>query len=356
MKLKDRTDWGKLATFVPNKKTPVYNWFYYKEGFARELVLKCIGMFGLKPGQRVLDPFCGSGTTLLACKELGIDSVGFDVLPTSVFASRVKTGTYRPEQLKETITWLFQERFKPVRMDFPDRFKRFFSRPLRDDIAFFKDRLNQLEPGPVRDFILLGFINSVMKSSWVWKDGGVLKVRKHPVAPFRKFFQRMLKRMVKEYTRFQGTGKVSVGFGDARKLKLKDESIDGVLTSPPYLNQINYTRVYEIENWFLGKPKPALRSHLGLGEEDPLRTYLNDMEQTLRELYRVCRPGAQLAIVVGDAFLDNRPVDIDIKLAEMGKEIGFTPGDVLVLNKRPALKARTIKVGLLRESLVILEK
>ncbi|MFQ5648032.1 MAG: DNA methyltransferase [Candidatus Aenigmatarchaeota archaeon] len=354
--LRERLEWGKLATFVPNKKTPVYNWFYYKEGFARELVLECIRMFGLQPGQTVLDPFSGVGTTLLACKEKGIDSVGFDVLPASVFASRVKTGKYNPDQLRESIAWLFQERFKPTPMEFPERFKRFFSKPLRDDIAFFKARIDQLEPRPVREFILLGFINTAMKASWVWKDGGVLKVRKHPVPPFRKFFQRVLKRMVKEWERFQGTGTVSVDFGDARKLRLGPDTIDGVITSPPYLNQIDYTKVYEIENWFVGQPRPAIRSYLGLGEESPLDTYLRDMEQVLRELFRVCRPGAGVGLVVGDALVEGRPVEIDLKLAELAQGIGFTPGDILVLNKRAALRARTIKVGLLRESLIVLEK
>lgn len=354
MKLKEKPEWGKLATFVPNKKTPVYNWFYYKEGFARDLVLNCIGMFGLKPGQTVLDPFCGSGTTLLACKELGINSLGLDVLPISVFASRAKTRDYKAEELKESVSWLFQERFRPVKTEFPANFKRFFSRALRDDIAFFKDRIDRLQ-GPARDFILLGFITSVMRASWVWKDGGVLKVRKHPVPPFRKFFQRRLKKMLKECGKLKGTGKVSVEFGDARKLKLKDSSVDGVITSPPYLNQIDYTKVYGIENWFVGRARPPVRSYLGLGKENPLQAYLADMEQVLRELFRVCRPGASVGLVVGDALLE-KPVEIDLKLSDLGKRIGFEQGDILVLNKRAALRARTIKVGLLRESLVVLKK
>jgi len=359
--LKERLEWGRLATFVPNKSTPVYNWFYFKEGFSRELVLKCTGMLGLRAGQTVLDPFCGVGTTLLACKELGIDSIGFDVLPISVFASRVKTADYNQEQLKKAIAWLFQEKFRPTSIGFPERFKKFFPKPLRDDIAFFKARTDQLEPGLVRDFVLLGFITSLMRAGWVWKDGGVLKVKRHPVPPFRKFFQRRLKRMTKDYIKFANKikkrrGSVLVGLGDARRLKLESETVDGVITSPPYLNQIDYTKVYEIENWFLGQPKPAVRSYLGLGKEEPLKTYMEDMEQVLKELYRVCRAGAGVAIIVGDALLGGKPVDVDLMLAKAAEKIGFKPKSVLVLNKRAALRKRTIKIGLLRESMIILQK
>ena len=46
-----------------------------------------------------MDPFCGGGTTLLACKELGINSNGFDILPFSVFLSNVKTREYNLEKL-----------------------------------------------------------------------------------------------------------------------------------------------------------------------------------------------------------------------------------------------------------------
>ena len=77
---------------MPNKDLAVYNWYYYKEGFSRELVMRLLDMFS--PQGKVLDPFCGVGTTLLACRERGIPSEGMDVHPVSVFASRVKLADY----------------------------------------------------------------------------------------------------------------------------------------------------------------------------------------------------------------------------------------------------------------------
>jgi len=57
-----------LVTPYQNKKLPVYNWYNYKHSFSRDLVIKLIEGFQLQNGDKILDPFCGSGATLLACK------------------------------------------------------------------------------------------------------------------------------------------------------------------------------------------------------------------------------------------------------------------------------------------------
>ncbi|MEM2818994.1 MAG: DNA methyltransferase, partial [Nitrososphaerota archaeon] len=98
--MEERWDWGKLVTFIPNKKLPVYSWFYFKEGFSRNFVHLMIDLFKLEDGSMVLDPFVGSGTTLVACKERGIDSVGVDIAPLAVFVSQTKTADYKVDELK----------------------------------------------------------------------------------------------------------------------------------------------------------------------------------------------------------------------------------------------------------------
>lgn len=354
--LKERLKWGKLATFVPNKRAPVYNWFYYKEGFARELVFKALDMFRVRKGL-VLDPFCGSGTALLACRERGLDSVGLDVLPMSVLASRVKTTEYDWERLRETAKKLLKTKFRFVQPDFPGHLKRFFQKHTLDDVLFFREEVEAL-PEDIRDFFTLALVNTSMKASWAYKDGSVLKVRKHPVPPFRHLFRRIIYRMIREGESFQGTGKASVFVGDARNIWMEGSKADAVITSPPYLNIIDYTKVYAIENWFAGKGKPApLRSCFGFSEgKEGEDKYFGDMGLVLKEMHRVMKPGAMAGIVVGNAYFPDRVVDVDLILAEMGEEMGFKPGQIIVLNKRPALEGRTKKVGTLRESMVVLEK
>ena len=102
-KIQEKLEWGNLATFVPNKKLPVYNWLYFKEGFSRDLVMELLRMFSPHRNDWVLDPFCGAGTTLLACLESGVNSVGFDVHPVSVFSSRVKVGEYDTGKVQDAL-------------------------------------------------------------------------------------------------------------------------------------------------------------------------------------------------------------------------------------------------------------
>ena len=113
-KLLDATNLGGLATFMPNKFLPVYNWLYYKEGYAKQLVFLLLDEFKIKKGDTVLDPFCGVGTTSLACKEKGVNSVAFDVNEVALFASKVKTREYNIEELEEAVKKLFKSKFKRI--------------------------------------------------------------------------------------------------------------------------------------------------------------------------------------------------------------------------------------------------
>lgn len=70
-----------IVSFQANKKIPFYRWFKYKEGFSAELVINYINKHGIKKTKSILDPFAGSGATLFVASDLGINSVGIELLP-----------------------------------------------------------------------------------------------------------------------------------------------------------------------------------------------------------------------------------------------------------------------------------
>jgi DNA modification methylase len=369
-KVVERLEWRELATFVPNKKTPIFNWFYYKEGFAKELVEELLKMFEIESGT-VLDPFCGSGTTLLACKQHGVNAVGFDVLPVSVFAARVKTMTYDERfisLLKENAAIILSSRFSHNHFDFPSLMNRAFSKYALSDIALLRRQIGGLAP-ETREFFTLALITAAVRCSYARKDGSVLKFKKRPAPPLRKMFQQVVKKMIRDCEKnvLPQSGSVRVDYGDARRLDLDDDSIDAVITSPPYLNNIDYTKVYSIEEFFIyGEAMPSVRAYIGMNASDssfldeialPLqaRLYFDDMNNVIGEMYRVLKKGGKAAIVVGNGFVDD-VIESDMILAYLAEKIGFEVEKILVLNKRFALENRTVKKGVLRESLIILKK
>jgi DNA modification methylase len=382
-KLEERPEWGPLATFVPNKDQPVYNWLYYKEGFAKGLVLRLAEMFQLRKGMSVLDPFCGVGTTMLACRQLGFNSCGFDVHPVAVFASKVKVRDYDTEILRQEIKSLIKAKFQQPRK-LPDSgiIRRVFPRHTLEDAVFFREQILQVKNHEVKDFLLLGLMNVAIKCSYAFKDGAVLKIRKKPVAPMRDMLRRQLFRMLRDIENLKTEKCQTVAdFGDSRSLPLEPETMDSVITSPPYLNKIEYTRVYEIEQeLFLRhvQEMPAVRSYIGLSlnrlEQETAKLekaldyetvkslppeaipYFMDMFQSIEEMHRVCRKRAKLGIVVGNGCFPTCTVDSDMLLSRMAESAGFTVDRILVLNKRWCTRNRVEKVGVTRESLLLWEK
>jgi DNA modification methylase len=316
-----------------------------------------------------LDPFCGSGTTLLACRELGLRSMGFDVLPLSVFASHVKTQDYDAEALKAASRELFSPRFERLKADFPPFMRRAFSKYALEDVIFFRKQIAHVPSERERNFLLLALISASIKASYAWKDGAVVKIRKTSKPPLRFLLKHVVKKMIKDTERISlGSAAAAVAQQDARRMDLEDSSIDAIITSPPYLNNIDYTKVYEIENWFLSGmyEMPSIRSYIGLFEgidflpelslPQPAMAYFSDMNMVLREMHRVLKAGGRAAIVVGNAYMDGMTIDSDLILAYLAEQAGFEVAEISVLNERFALVDRTKKKGILRESAIILRK
>jgi hypothetical protein len=216
----------------------------------------------------------------------------------------------------------------------------------------------------------------------MYKDGAVVKVRRKPVPVFRKFYVRTLRKMLKDLGRLEGMAypdasrfgrcQTFVEEGDARNLRIDSEFIDLVITSPPYLNKIEYTRIYGVEEYlFFGRPleKRGMRSYMGLetgarpvlpGEGLPATAdaYLADMKKSLSELRRVCKTGAVLCFIIGDGCFAElgRVVRMDHLLPKIADAEGFETGGIQTLNERWCTRRRVQKVARMGEHLIVMRK
>lgn len=227
----------------------------------------------LKPGQIVLDPFCGSGTTLVQAKELGINAIGYDISEFNVILSRAKTQTYDIHKMEKEVYGILRRVKALTQIAFEQ--KTLFGERIADfDLNKVNDDYLKRWYAPKALFELLTYRDLIVKENYEYKD--LLKVilsrsarsarltthfdldypkkpqtepyycYKHsrncqPTTEAFKFIKRYsidTIRRIKEYSMLSKDLKVEVYHLDSRKVKFPE--IDGVITSPPYVGLINY--------------------------------------------------------------------------------------------------------------------
>jgi hypothetical protein len=397
--LEKKPEYEELVTFAENKTEPVYNWFYYKEGFSRTLVWDLLKELAVPKGSLVFDPFCGTGTTLLAAKQMGYPAIGSDILPLGVFVANTKLQEgYDVELLQKEIHEITALKFGTPTIKWADPgfidMRKAFSRYARNDILFFQEKILAIEDPRIRNFMMLGLLSIVSEASNTKKDGGVVKiVQKRHLPPVRYLLRNRLKRMFKDVKRMEPTGvHAEARIGDARDPQLEDDSVGACITSPPYLNYIDYTKLYGLELSLLLSStrelvdlrKRSLRSHVGaeykkeggLKSEklketmervrevtitssrfpEVLTGYFEDMFISMENLYPKMKQGGCACYVVGNTCLPDLTVDVDLILAELGEQAGFTAEKILVAKARWCDVGGIRKERPVRESVVILKK
>lgn len=368
-----------LVTFIPNYHEPIHNWYWYKEGYSRQLVDLFLEQFQLTKNQTVLDPFAGVGTTNLTCKQAGIQSIGFDVSPLCVFVSRVKTADYDLPGLSKTVEEISKIKFeKPAELPKDPYFHKAFSRFVLEDAVFLKEKLLEIEDEKIRNFLLLALIDSTIESSWTVKRGGLVAIEKRHRPPLRNLFMKKIKRMLYDVINAKMPKiPVQIELGDARNLPLENESVDAIVTSPPYLNKIEYTQIYKLElSFFFSEPvvESKMRAFVGLEQKNEdigklelqltdyekmppvAQAYFYDLALALKEMHRVCRPKANAVIVIGGGCLPDRIINTDVPTAELAEQAGFDVRKIHVARETWGTKKGNIKLGRMRESAITLRK
>ncbi|MBI2079636.1 hypothetical protein HYT84_02635 [Candidatus Micrarchaeota archaeon] len=379
MEIRNAFEVGKYFTYELTREKPIYNWFYYKEGFAPEIVDFMIEKTVSKLG--ILDPFCGSGTTLLRAKELGISSTGIDSSPLSVFVSKVKTQNYEENDLVEVeeflntvqklkegkFNWKF-ELFNPKNA-FP--FSNF------NNILSLRTAIEGVENEKARDLLLLALVSIIPQASLVIKDGGVLKIDKRKRAiPTKEAFKRKIKRMVRNLNGKSNGFVPNLYLGDARRMEIENESVDLIVTSPPYLNNIDYSKIYGLELSLLEMNEGAtkqtrnrsLRSFITnqsiefeipesvreFADKIPIvGSYFADINQVVKEMHRVLAHGGKVGFVVGNSVIHETHVLVDEIIGELAEEVGFKVEILVGLERIADVMPAKVKT---RESIIIMTK
>jgi tRNA G10 N-methylase Trm11 len=279
------------------------------------------------PGQRILDPFAGSATTLVECSIFGAPSVGVDISAFNVLLGRAKTARYDPAvvegDLRDALGLL--ERFvaaEPAAPDPPvgeasDYLRAWFDPRALRELLFYRSLLSNYASAELMAVVLSRAARSARLTTHFELDfpalpqSGPYQCRKHhrvctPTREAYKFLRRYSLdtiARVGEYARLRTDVETSMVHADARSVNL-GVCFDGLITSPPYPGRIDYHEQHRYAYELLGltdrrdEEIGAAARGSGVGA---LRTYVADMTAVFANARAHLRPDAQIVVVIDDA-------------------------------------------------------
>ena len=285
----------------------------YLGKFIPQLVEVLLGRY-FEQGGRVLDPFAGSGTTLVQSLESGLDATGADVAAFNCLLMRVKTARYNPFVLERELRDACS-RLGESSQDQRGKYVRdWYARQAASELLAFRNLCDEYEHRDVLRVVLARAARSARRTTHFDLDfprqpqRGEYWCHKHkrtcrPVERASHFLQRYaldtLAR-IKEFARLRARGReAEVLHGDARELDF-GRSFDGVLTSPPYPGLIDYHEQHRYAYELLGLEDLG-ELELGRGtNKRALQVYSEGIAEVLANARPFLRKGAPVVIVIND--------------------------------------------------------
>ncbi len=260
----------------------VHEWYRFVLSFPPHLVRQYLERFGITHEQRVLDPFCGTGTVLVECKKLGIAGVGIEANPMAHFASQVKVDwSVAPDSLMEYARAVAEiAHAKLAQQGIEDNPLIQIVHNERELLTLSPESLkllltDSISPLPLHKTLVLlqcmeehrderyyRYERLALAKALVFTISNLhfgpevgVGPTKHD-APVISSWLTCMSAMVNDLRKVQNTGGAIsiVHLADARQVAhvLEPHSIDAVITSPPYPNEKDYTRTTRLESVLLG--------------------------------------------------------------------------------------------------------
>lgn len=330
----------------------------YPAKFLPDVVRKIIEEYA-KGSNLIADLFAGCGTTLVEAKIHGISSVGVDINPVAQLITKVKTTPLAPDALQQAYTALVNLFDKYNESDFEgikkhERIDYWFTPSQKAKIAFLYDTVFYLEvDDDTKDFFYVCISHILKNCSW-WLQSGTKPQRdmeKEPEDPFNEF-KRHCNKMIgwneKFYNELSKKGHLGIPceiyLGDARHTSITSESIDAIITSPPYVTSYEYADIHQLTAYwmeyisdihefrkkFIGSSysgnmslevsgsKQAQKIVNALSKKNQhiardVAQYFNDMKEVAIEMERLLVPGGKACVVIGNTKIK----EVQIKSAEV---------------------------------------
>lgn len=310
--------YGRIMQFNKNKSEPFHRWYPFVEGYSKEFIRSIILELDSRP-EVCLEPFSGSGTTALELQNMGIKCISFEVNPLMYLIARVKLeNEYDINVVRQYFDYIVQERMQVDVSDVTSDFKTFiekenikkwnYDQVVAVAIKKLQVVIEQIDDIKYRELFQVALAAILLDVSNLYRNGKCLSYKKgwenkklSEKQVFQKFDDKVKNQLMVDIINssrsFAVKNKNYLYNEDSRvgiMNLVQDDTVDLVITSPPYLNSRDYTDTYMLELKTLGFTKSndeirklrerTLRSHVQIKWNDATRIKNKLLDDALEKL------------------------------------------------------------------------
>jgi ubiquinone/menaquinone biosynthesis C-methylase UbiE len=284
--------------------------FPYRGKFHPQLIKGLLNIIGIEKGETILDPMSGSGTANIEAALMGINSYAIDVSPFCQFMTKTK---YESLLINNYVLHLVKGKSEQL-------FKFFTVDKIFEQLEKIRDR----EKLKVYNLALLAYLDAMGYSKRVVKS------------THEQLFKKVLNRYIETVCNFINNPYFNRGElgvvqvlpnSNALDLELEDNSIDGVVTSPPYSFAIDYVKNDEPQLEYLDYSVNELKSKMiglrGKNKNECLNNYFQDIEKVCYEIHRVLKNGKIFIMIIGSNTNQTGGIHLEDSVIESCKKVGL---------------------------------
>jgi len=414
-------DFYNLTRSKDNDKIAIVRWYNCKESYSFYLLEKLLNYWNIDNTDNLYDPFLCVGTTLMSAQALNKKGfsfkkcIGTDINPFFTFVSKNKVNWFKNDlnnikHLIEIIPSNVNLNYRIPQLSTINN-EKVFKKDILNEILGFINIITSIKQKE-KNLLLLGLSDIIEKMSGIRKDGRALRFKNNKQIPcFKEILYKKWESIIDDLEKANDFYKPIQSYiytNDARKINhniYKNNSIDLIMYSPPYLNNIDYSEVYKLELWmlnfiknkseFYNLRKKTFRSHPSIKFNDKptlqklintstikstlqklvenipknknynwrkrlYQQYYEDIYITLKRQHFILKKNGYIFLIIGNSLHgsgeEKIPIATDLIISEISKEIGFNVSGILISRQLKRRNHNPETNYYLRESIITLKK
>lgn len=360
-----KVDWDFKVRIVTNE---IENVHPYPAKFISDLPAAFLDALPLTRDSVVLDPFCGSGTTVAEAQRRGYKSLGVDLNPIACLMARVKTSPV-PARISDSISAVCQMMDETTDITVPSipNLGHWFEQPIQVALARLTDAVDEM-PEQHKDFLRLAASSIIVRVSNQESDTRYAAIAKQ-VTPqdvqshFRKSCERLLSALkIRDYELLPAT----IIQSDLLQVDLEAFAgkVGAIITSPPYPNAYEYWLYHKYRMWWLGHDPIAVkekeigaRAHFFKKNRHTSQTFVDQMSRAFEKFRSLLMPGGWVCFVVGRSIIHGETIDNGAIVQRAGETAGLElvyRGERNVLSSRKSFNLSHANIK--KENIIVMRK